>query len=591
VSGAALQFDAVIAGYRRGGGEFIPVLREVSFTVASGEAYGLVGESGCGKSTAAFAAIGALPASGTVRGGRITTAGQDIASMNAAALRQLRGHDVAMVYQDPARALNPTLSAGRQIAEAFEILGASRRAALADAEALLGRLRIADAGRVMRAYPHELSGGLQQRVVIAMALAKRPKLLILDEPTTGLDAESEDAVLALLADLRRDYAAGMLFISHNLEVVGHVCDRVGILYAGALVEQGVAATVLRTPAHPYTDALLRCLPRGRARHGDRLATIPGALPDPAAPPPGCLFAPRCPRAAERCAKDPPRFQASGSDVKCHFPITEQNPASATSPAGANRSAIPRDDIAVLDVQSVSRAYGRGNARRDILRDISMSLRKGETVGLVGVSGGGKSTLARIILGLEQANRGEIRLHGMPLPAKVSRRSTDQTKAVRLIFQNPGGAFNRARRIRPQLARSFTKFLGLRGTALAEPMHAALRDVRLPLSVLDAKPDALSGGMKQRLAITAAFAGEPTVIVCDEPTSALDVSVQAAVLNLLADLQAEHGVSYLLISHDMGVVRFLADRIVRLRDGKPSEEKEDSSFSEEKEAKRLLFNGG
>ena len=532
------------------------VLRGVSLQVAEGESYGLVGESGCGKSTVALAALRALPRGGVITNGSISILGQDVSGLDSAGLREMRARTVSMVYQDAGRALNPTLTIGRQMREAFEVLGDPHPTA--QSAAMLDRVRIANAGRVMRAYPHELSGGMQQRVVIGMALAKRPALLILDEPTTGLDATVEAEILHLIADLRRESGTALLFISHNIAVVGRMCDRVGVLYAGTLVEEGAADVVLRQPVHPYTTRLLRCLPAAGRRKGDGpLDSIPGFLPSPGPLPPGCVFAPRCDLADDVCRSvTPPLVQDGAHRALCHHPGALANAAPSAPP-----SAIPAGPT-VLQAVHVNKSFGGDR----ILHDMNVTLEAGQTLGLVGESGSGKTTLARVLLGLIAPDPGSAVAMDAPLAPLARARSRAERKALQIVFQNPDSALNRAHRVRHLLARPLKRLAGLRGAALEARLQELLASVRLTPAHLAMRPSQLSGGLKQRVAIARAFAGAPRVVICDEPTSALDVSVQAAILNLLVDLQRREGVSFLFISHDLGVVRYLADRIAVLYRG-------------------------
>ncbi|TSD85567.1 ABC transporter ATP-binding protein [Mycobacterium sp. KBS0706] len=556
---AALTIDALEIAYRVRGRDRA-VLRDVSFAIAPGEAYGLVGESGCGKSTVALAAMRYLPANGHVRGGRILVAGQDIAGLAPRELRRLRAGPVSMVYQDPGHALNPGLSIGRQIAEAFETAGARPAEARDRAHDMLQRVQIADPGRVMDLYQHQLSGGMQQRVVIAMALAGDPSLLILDEPTTGLDATVEAEILELIGRLRREFGTALLFISHNLPLVGRICDRIGVLYAGALVEEGPTRALFDQPRHPYTAGLLRCLPQpGRHKARNRLDVIPGGLPAPGTGTRGCVFAERCALVQPRCRDEAPPLHrlVDGRSSRCHLHDRTPELFLAPPPAPAAHPAAAAGGP-VLAVRNLSKTYGQAKA----LDDVSFDLRPGETLGLVGESGSGKSTLAHLLLGLAAPDPGgRIELDGAALPPRAVRRSRAQVKALQIVFQNPGASLNPSRSVGRVLGRALRRLAGLRA---AGPRRDRLRElaqaVRLGPDHLAARPRRLSGGLKQRAAIARAFAGEPKVVVCDEPTSALDVSVQASILNLLADLQARRGVSYVFISHDLGVVRFLADRI-------------------------------
>ena len=563
---SALLLDGLDVAYRVRGRD-MAVLRDVSFQVGRGEAYGLVGESGCGKSTAALAALGGLPASGRIRAGQVRVAGEDLGRLSPEALRRLRARTVSMVFQDPGRALNPALTVGRQVAESFELLGHARAEATAQAEAALARVQISGPARVMASYPHQLSGGMQQRAVIAMALAKDPALLVLDEPTTGLDATVEAEVLDLVAKLREELASGILLISHNLAVVGRLCDRVGVLYAGLLVEEGPAREVFGDPRHPYTAGLLRCLPRPGLRKGrDRLDAIPGLLPAPGAELSGCAFADRCLLARPRCRVEPPPLYdlGGGHGSRCHYhdevPNLPRSEASNSAViAGPDRKGAP-----VLEAAGVSKTYTVAGRQLHALRDVSLQLWPGETLGVVGESGSGKTTLARLLLGLAAPDEGgKLALDGASLPPLARSRSTGQVKALQIVFQNPDSALNRSHTVQHLIGRAIGRLAGLRGAARQERLLALVRGVRLADRHLAARPRQLSGGLKQRVAIARAFAGDPRLVVCDEPTSALDVSVQAAILNLLTDLQAAQGVGYVFISHDLGVVRYIADRVAVL----------------------------
>jgi peptide/nickel transport system ATP-binding protein len=530
------------------------ILRDVSFAVRAGECFGLVGESGCGKSTAAFAALRALPRAGRITGGGISMDGQDVLALSPRGLRQLWARRVSMVYQDPSRALNPTLTVGAQLMEAFAVLGVADTRARA--EAMLAKVQIPVPSRVMAVYPHQLSGGTQQRVVIAMALAKDPVLLVLDEPTTGLDATVEAEILDLVELLRREQGTAILLISHNLPMVARMCDRIGVLYAGSLVEQGDAAEVLRAPRHPYTARLLSCLPGGGRRKQDgALQTIAGQLPAPGAALEPCVFAPRCDRAEAICRSTAPGERWAGSHMaKCHFaPPFPASPEAAPEGVGVARAG----KAPVLVARSLSKTYGQMRA----VNDVTLCLSAGETLGLVGESGSGKTTLARLLLGLTAPDSGgSLTLDGVALGPTVKSRSRAERRAIQIIFQNPDSALNRGHRIRHILARPLARLAGLSGGALAHALEELARGVRLGAAHLAMRPRALSGGLKQRVAIARAFAGRPRVVICDEPTSALDVSVQAAILNLLAGLQAREQVAYVFISHDLAVVRYLADRI-------------------------------
>ena len=539
-------------------GQDVPVLRGLSFRIAPGEAYGLVGESGCGKSSAALAAVRYLPANGRVQAGRILVGGRDLYALDEEALRELRASEVSMVYQDPGRALNPSMRVGEQIAEIFRLQGLAPAQAMDRAIDMLALTQIADPRSVAERYPHLLSGGMQQRVAIAMALSINPRLLILDEPTTGLDATVEAEILELIARIKAESGAALLLISHNLAVVAGMCDRVGVFYAGELVEEGPTRAVFDAPRHPYTVGLMRCLVRpGRRKDHGRLDTIPGFPPAVGTAISGCLFHPRCGNATELCvAEAPPLFDLGGRMSRCHYPDLAPMVPRAT-PDDATVAAPDRDRAPILKVRGLSKTFGKVRA----LHGVSFELQAGETLGLVGESGSGKTTLARLLLGLVTPDAGsQIELDGGDLGAK---RRPDQRKALQIVFQNPDSALNPAHGVRRLVGRVLARLARVPRAERAARLVALTRSVQLADRYLELKPRQLSGGLKQRVAIARAFAGEPRIVVCDEPTSALDVSVQAAILNLLAELQAREGTAYLFISHDLAVVRYLSDRIAVL----------------------------
>ncbi|MDR1077753.1 MAG: ABC transporter ATP-binding protein [Propionibacteriaceae bacterium] len=461
---------------------------DLSLTVDRGEFYGLVGESGSGKTSAALALVRYLPANGRVAAGSIRLGRTDVLSLTGEGLRRYRGRRAAMVYQEPARALNPTKRVGPQIGEAFgagpdgPASGRRREAVLQ----LLDRVGFADPAAIARRYPHQLSGGQAQRVVISMALAARPELLILDEPTTGLDVQIEAAVLELIDQLRAELDAAVLLISHNLPLVAHRCDRVGVLKDGLLVEQGPAELVLTQPQHPYTRRLIEALP------------------------------------------DIDRPKAASA------------PAPVSAPVSGRRPAV------VLRISGLRKHYGRTPA----VDGVDLEIRQGEVLALVGESGSGKTTLGRAVAGLaEHEGRVEV-----TAPA-------GQRRPVQIVFQDPDASLNPRRSVRQILSRSI-KLLG--GTTSVE---ALLEQVQLDPRLADRRPAALSGGQKQRVAIARAFAGPASLVVCDEAVSSLDVSVQDQIIRLLRQLQAATSVSYLFISHDLAVVRALADRIAVMRHGR------------------------
>jgi peptide/nickel transport system ATP-binding protein len=568
----ALRFEDVSVTYRSGRHDR-RVLTGVSLAIRRGESYGLVGESGCGKSTAAFAAIRYLARNGRVSGGRIWVDGRDLMALSQAELRRLRTESVSMVYQDPGRALNPALRIERQMMEVFEVAeGMSGDRARSRAREMLARVQIGSPDRVLRNYPHELSGGMQQRVIIAMALSTSPALLILDEPTTGLDATVEAEVLDLVATLRAEFNNSILFISHSLPVIARMCDRVGVLYAGELVEEGPVSRVFHAPRHPYTVGLMRCVPRyGLHKSQGRLETIPGFLPAPGSITDRCVFVTRCANATERCAHEvPPPIVQEGHVARCFYPdraaqLPRQSlqDSAALSTGAAADAAGSAGAAPLLRAEHLSKTYLVSGKPFHAVHDVALELWPGETLGLVGESGSGKSSLAKLLLGLSVPDEGSaIELCGDALPARAEDRTRGQLKALQIIFQNPGAALNRSQTVRRLIGRSL-RLVGLSAAAQEVRLREIAASVRLTLRHLEEKPRQLSGGLKQRVGIARAFAGGPGVVVCDEPTSALDVSVQSAILNLLVDLQAERQVSYLFISHDLNVVHYLSDRIAVL----------------------------
>ena len=541
------------------------VLRGVSFSVQPGESYGLVGESGCGKSTAAYAAVRYLPRNAKILSGSVELGGRDVMSLGTEELRLLRANNASIVYQDPGQALNPTIKVGPQLAEAFTVTGMSASDAAVQARAMLQKVQIADPDSVLGRYPHQLSGGMQQRVVIAMALACDPQLLILDEPTTGLDATVEAEVLDLVRKLRDEYGTSVLFISHNLGAVRSMCDRVGVLYAGQLVEEGSAQEVFDAPQHPYTVGLLRCLPRhGSKKTDQRLETIPGFLPLLGADLPTCVFVDRCPLADEICRTQvPPMVDLGGRIARCHHTDRVHDIAVADLPKGT-ASTVDRTRDPLLQLRGVSKTFHQGGKQIKAVRDVTLDLFPGETLGLVGESGSGKTTLAHTILGIHAPDQaGTLTFAGTPLASHTRKRSDDAIRGIQIVFQNPDSALNRRHSVRRIIGRSLRRLAKVEPAKIEDELHEITAAVRLTDRHLDMRPAQLSGGLKQRVAIARAFAGRPRIVVCDEPTSALDVSVQAAILNLLSDLQRDGDTSYVFISHDLRVVRYLSDRIAVL----------------------------
>jgi peptide/nickel transport system ATP-binding protein len=550
-------------GYRRGH-RTARVVDDVSFSIRPGEAYGLVGESGCGKTTVAMSLMRYLPGNAVVDGAsRIAFDGADLLAADRDTLRDWRGNRISMVYQNPGSALNPSMTIGAQVAETYRAHGGlARTDALEAAREMLAKVRIPDPAGVLSRYAHQLSGGQQQRVMIAMALSVNPDLLVLDEPTTGLDATVEAEVLDLVESLRAEYRTAVLFISHNLGIVSRLCDRVGVLYAGRLVEQGPSAEVFGEPRHPYTLGLLRAAPRlGRTKKSGMLDAIPGSLPPIGADAPGCAFAPRCALAVDRCRTEAPALEpvAPGREARC---FKEAEIHTLVPPARADSPATTTESEVLLEISNLTKRYRHGTREVTAVSDVSLHLNKGEVFGLVGESGSGKTTLAKCLVGMVDPTEGTIRFDDTELSVRNRRRQRGLRRRIQMVFQNPDTALNPRHSVGRILRRAVALLDDGAGSRTARARRAAqlAGSVRLEPRHLEARPAALSGGLKQRVAIARSFAGTPSLVICDEPVSALDVSVQAAILNLLVDLQYSKGVSYLFISHDMAVVRYIADRI-------------------------------
>ncbi len=562
-------------------GRWLDAVRDVSLTMSAGEVYGLVGESGSGKSTLALAIMRYLKENGAVRKGEIIFEGQTLLDLPPSAMEHIWGARTNLVPQDPFLALNPSLKVGEQITE---VLRHHRHLSPAEAHretlALLHSVRLPDPERVADSYPHQLSGGMQQRVMIAMAFSTDPALLILDEPTTALDVTTEATILDLLRELMTEHNTATLYVSHNLGVIARISDRVAVLYAGELVEDAATEDLYRQPLHPYTQGLLDSVPRvGRTKAGRKLPAMPGSIPAPDALPTGCVFAPRCPLVTELCRAERPPLDTPlpGRTVRCHrwdeilagtaIPQTPQ-------PVGTNGNGngkTPHPEFPVLSLDNlkqhfpVRRSLGDVLARRPkqwvkAVDGVSLDIQSGKTLGLVGESGSGKTTLSRAVMALSEKTAGEIELLDIPLPAKLSRRTLDTLRQLQMVFQSPEEALNPYLTIGQTLSRPLTVLLGQSKDEARENVSALLRMVRLPENFAERLPGQLSGGEKQRVAIARAFAANPELVVCDEPVSALDVSVQAAILNLLNDLQHEKQSAYLFISHDLAVVSYLADEI-------------------------------
>jgi peptide/nickel transport system ATP-binding protein len=548
----------------RYGGSSISAVRNLSLSIASGEILGLVGESGSGKTTVGYAILGHLGA-GRVAGGSIRFSGQDLLAFRKADWTRVRGREIGMVFQEPQSALNPAYSIGEQIAEGLRHhFGLGSHEARTRALDWIARVHLSQPQVIYRRFPHQLSGGQLQRAVIAMAFALEPKLVIMDEPTTGLDVTTQARILELVAGLCCSAGVALLYISHDLAVVAQLCDRVIVMHRGRMVEEGRARDVLASPLHPYTQRLVASIP-----DIDRRQTLPqnGAPRDLQVPADeGCSYRARCRGAVAGCAgvEGSTIELLGGRSVRCWRRRHVVAVASIDLPAPA-----PRDDAPVLlELSGVEKVYrSHGHATLACI-DISFDVKVGECVALVGESGSGKTTLARCVLGLETPNNGEIRLDGLVLPPRVHDRSRSLRRRMQLVFQNPDGSLNGRRTVAETLRRP----LLIHGRAGSEEAadrigRELMSSVDLPSDYLGRYPHELSGGEKQRVAIARALACEPDLIVFDEPVSSLDVSVQNTILDLCRRLQASNVISFLFITHDLGVVRQVADRVLVMHLGR------------------------
>jgi len=558
---------------RPGGGA---ILGAIGLTLDAGQTLGIVGESGCGKSTLLAALMGD-PGRGLVARGRVRLGGTEVLAAPAETLRRLRGGVVALVPQNAAVTLTPSMTVGGHLEEQLALKTDLGRRARADRAAeLVAAVGLQNPAAILARYPHQLSGGQQQRIAIALALAGGPSVLLLDEPTTALDVTTKGAILDLLAGIGARERLTMIYVSHDIGVIRRMSDRVGVMYAGELVEDGPARAVLETPAHPYTRGLLASIPRLDDPFLPR--AMPGRPPALAEPRPGCAFAPRCPSADALCHEVRPQARPAGAQkVACHRPL-----AGAVNPRPPRPAAFlpvaPRPEAPLLQLDGVEIAWHqtgladrlRGRRPPPTVSGIDLALAPGEALGLIGESGSGKSTILRAIAGLWPLRAGRMAFDGRPLAPAILARDAAARRHIQMIFQNPEDSLNPRHSLREILARPLAWFHGLTGAARETEVRRLIEAVRLPQSHLDRRPADLSGGERQRVAIARALAARPKLLLCDEITSALDVSVQAAILELLADLRRETGVALLFVSHDLAVVRHLADRLVILCAGRVCE---------------------
>lgn len=570
-------------------------LSNIHFDLHAGETLALLGESGCGKSLTSLALMRLLPPNARYQSGRLLLASddprrpEDLMRVSETRMREIRGRRMAMIFQEPATSLNPVMRIGEQIAEVIRLhRGLDTQATQREVRILLDQVGLPDPDKAATAYPFELSGGMKQRAMIAMGLAGDPQILLADEPTTALDVTLQAQILDLIRTLQQARQMGVLLITHDLAVVASRADRVAVMYAGQIVESGAVSDVLHHPAHPYTRALLAALPE-RATRGQNLLQLAGRVPSLGQWPMACRFAPRCADQEPHCLlESPPQVIIPGEF--CSGPIEHQvlcwragdEAMTSHHESMAVPARPPHEASTVLDIRDLQVTYAPGNRlwpwpfsrwfgakspARPVVDGVSLTLNPGETLALVGESGCGKTTTARAVLGLQALSGGQISLQGMPIAGQGVRPPTGWRRNVQMVFQDPFASLDPRQRIRAILAEG-PRALGLAPEIYSEAALCALLErVGLAADALDRFPHEFSGGQRQRIAIARALAVNPAVLICDEPTSALDVSVQAQILNLLRDLQAQTGMAYLFITHNFGVVRYLADHVAVMQAGR------------------------
>jgi peptide/nickel transport system ATP-binding protein len=569
---ALLEIDNLSTRIHRRRGAAVQAVDGVSLSVSRGETLGIVGESGCGKTMTALSVMRLLPPGGSIVSGAIRLSGTDLTSLTDREMASVRADRIAMVFQDPLSSLNPTMTVGAQIAETYWLhRDVSWKQAMARAVEVLDLVGIPSARQRMGDYPHQFSGGMRQRVMIGMALACEPDLLIADEPTTALDVTTQREILALFDDLRSQFEMALILVTHDLGVIAGRADRVAVMYAGRIVEQAPTSELFARPRHRYTEALFGAIPDGVLRSDGRLENIPGLPPDLSLPQEGCRFAARCRFAADDCRAGEPLLveRSAGHSLACVHPVPDETatrapiaPTSARPVAPAN-SHVAEEALNVRNLVKDFRTgstFGRGRASVSAVADVSFSVAERETFGLVGESGCGKSTLGRLLVALDKPTSGSVLVRGTDLHTLPSKPLRAHRRDVQLVYQDATSALDPRMRVGAILAEPLR--IQRIGSRRSQERRVAqlLDDVGMPSNSVERYPHEFSGGQRQRLALARALALQPKLIVADEPVSALDVSVQAQILNLLAELQEAYSLTYLVISHDLAVVRYVADRI-------------------------------
>jgi peptide/nickel transport system ATP-binding protein len=559
--------------------DWLRAVRDFHIQIEPGQVYGLVGESGSGKSTVASGIMRYLGANGRTEPSSVVEfMGENLVTKSRREMQKFWGAKIGLVPQNPGAALNPSIRVGEQVAEILrQHFNLSREEIRRRTIEAFERVQLADAENILKRYPHELSGGMQQRVVIAMALITSPQLLILDEPTTNLDVTTEATILDLVRNLMNEGDTGALYVTHNLGVVAQLCERVVVMYAGEIMADASVEQIFNHSIHPYTTSLIRSIPRaGQTKRDAALPSIAGHPPSLTNLPQGCVYAPRCPLAIAICHSDKPPLETLAGNrlVRCHrwheivdgleLPFEQQAGVESIS-----TQELERENL--LKVDNLTKYFPVPRTPLEMLRGVpstpvravdgvNLSIQQGRTLGLVGESGSGKSTLSRLIIGLTDRTAGDIFLMGVEVQGDIQHRTKDTLAEMQMVFQNPQNSLNPYRTVRQTLERPLMTLRKMKRAEAEVEVNRLLEAVQLREEYADRYPDQLSGGEKQRVAIARAFASDPALIICDEAVSALDVSVQAAVLNLLAQLQEERDTAYLFISHDLAVVGYLADYI-------------------------------